>query len=108
MDSLGIAQADICGQSAGGWFAALYAWKHPHRVRKLILVGNAGANLKGPAAPTEWVPPEADFIRERFIWAWADNVEISQHMIEKAYELARRPGRGESWLSLIKAVYTMR
>ena len=105
MESLDIPQADLCGQSAGGWFAALYAWKYPHRVRKLVLVGNAGANLKGPAAPTEWTPPEMDFIKERFYWAWADNVEVTEQMIQKAYDLARRPGRGESWLSLIKATH---
>jgi len=105
LESLNIEKVDICGQSAGGWFAALFAWKHPDRVRNLILVGNAGANLKGPPAATEWTPPEKDFIKERFAWAWADNVEVTENMVEEAYELARRPGRGEAYLSLIQATH---
>lgn len=107
MDSLGIQRADIGGQSAGGWTAALFAWRHPDRTRKLLLVGNAGANLQGPAAPTEWTPPEKDYIRERLAWAWDDNVEVTDAMVDEMYELARRPGRGEAWLALIGATHDM-
>ena len=107
LDALGIEKADIGGQSLGGWFATLFAWRHPERTRKLILVGNAGANLQGPPAPTEWTPPEKDYIRERFEWAWADNVEITDAMVDEYYELARRPGRGEAWLALIGATHDM-
>ena len=96
LDALGIEQADVGGQSAGGWFAALFAWRYPERTRKLILVGNAGANLHAPPVPTEWTPPERDYIRERFQWAFEDNLEITDEMVDEAYELARRPGRGEA------------
>lgn len=107
MDSLGIERADVGGQSLGGWFAALFAWRYPERVRKLILVGNAGANLQGPPAPTEWTPPEKDYIRERMVWAYGDNLEATDEMIDELYGLARRPGRGEAWLALIEATHDM-
>lgn len=108
LDALGIQKADIGGQSAGGWYAALFAWRHPDRTRKLLLVGNAGANLQSPqAVPSEWKPPEKDYIRERFKWAWADNVEVTNSLVDEFYELARRPGRGEAWLALIRATHDM-
>ena len=107
LDALGIEQADVGGQSAGGWFAALFAWRYPERTRKLILVGNAGANIHAPPVPTEWTPPERDYIRERFQWAFEDNLEITDEMVDEAYELARRPGRGEAWLAIIEATHDM-
>jgi 2-hydroxy-6-oxonona-2,4-dienedioate hydrolase len=42
LDALGLARADLVGQSLGGWTAALLALRAPHRVRRLALIEPAG------------------------------------------------------------------
>jgi pimeloyl-ACP methyl ester carboxylesterase len=42
LDALGLAQADLVGQSLGGWAAALVALRAPGRVRRLVLIEPAG------------------------------------------------------------------
>lgn len=43
LDELGIEQADLVGHSMGGHASILFALRHPHRVRRLILVGSVPA-----------------------------------------------------------------
>lgn len=38
LDGLGLARADICGHSYGGWIALAYALRAPERLRKLVLL----------------------------------------------------------------------
>ena len=42
MDTLGLADSHLCGESLGGWVAGLFAAEHPSRVQKLILNTSAG------------------------------------------------------------------
>lgn len=37
MDALGIEKAHLSGESLGGWVSGLFAARHPHRVRRLML-----------------------------------------------------------------------
>jgi pimeloyl-ACP methyl ester carboxylesterase len=48
MDQLGIARADLAGNSLGGRVAAVVALDHPDRVRKLVLVDAAGLSGQRP------------------------------------------------------------
>jgi len=43
MDQLGIASATLVGMSQGGFLSLRAAWKHPDRVRALVLVDTAAA-----------------------------------------------------------------
>jgi pimeloyl-ACP methyl ester carboxylesterase len=47
MDELGLEQADVVGLSLGGWLAAELALRHPHRVKRLVLVDAAGTRVAG-------------------------------------------------------------
>ena len=64
LDQLGIARADLAGNSFGGRIALTLALAHPHRVRKLVLVDAAGLRGQQPpvglgqvAAPPRHVEP---------------------------------------------------
>lgn len=60
MDAENIAQADVIGNSVGGWVAATLAADHPDRVHRLVLVDAAGfkAMFEGPP-PVEFYPQDA-------------------------------------------------
>lgn len=48
LDSLGLASAVLVGHSMGGAIAAEVALEHPERVRALVLMNSAGANVRMP------------------------------------------------------------
>ena len=50
-DKLGLEQFDLAGFSLGGWLAAEFAIRQPHRVRKLVLVAPAGLVVASAPAP---------------------------------------------------------
>lgn len=52
LDTLGIAQADLCGMSLGGATALNFALNHPDRVRRLVLVSPL---MVGWAWSAEWI-----------------------------------------------------
>jgi pimeloyl-ACP methyl ester carboxylesterase len=49
LDAVGWGTVDIVGCSFGGWIAAEFAVRHPHRVRRLMLVSPVGLCVPGPA-----------------------------------------------------------
>ena len=51
LDSLGMEQVDVIGHSIGGWLAAELAMRHPHRVRRMVLVAPLGLHV--PEHPGE-------------------------------------------------------
>ena len=50
MDRLGVARADVAGNSLGGRVALTFTLAHPERVRKLVLVDAAGLRGQRPPA----------------------------------------------------------
>jgi pimeloyl-ACP methyl ester carboxylesterase len=59
-DRLGLAVFDLAGFSLGGWLAAEFAIRQPHRLRRLVLVAPAGLVVAKARAPelSEITPPE--------------------------------------------------
>ena len=59
-DRLGLSKFDLGGFSLGGWLAAEFAIRQPHRLRKLVLVAPAGLVVENARAPelSEITPPE--------------------------------------------------
>jgi len=52
LDKLGLTTFDLVGFSLGGWLAAEFAIRQPHRVRKLVLVAPAGLVVASAPAPS--------------------------------------------------------
>src|SRR3546814_12323946 len=66
LDALGIAQADIVGNSFGGGLALALAIQHPARVRRLVLMGSVGVSF--PLNPgLEAVRSEARGVGEELV-----------------------------------------
>lgn len=64
LDAIGVQQVDIVGNSVGGIVAQILAYRHPDRVRRLVLVGT-GASLAGPPhrfgeLVAAWIDQRAD------------------------------------------------
>jgi pimeloyl-ACP methyl ester carboxylesterase len=59
-DRLGLKTFDLGGFSLGGWLAAEFAIRQPHRLRRLVLVAPAGLVVENARAPelSEITPPE--------------------------------------------------
>lgn len=104
-DALGLDQVDIAGQSMGGWLAALYPYFYPDRVRRVILVGNAGLNPSPPNVAQTFAIPDRDRIRASFVREWGNNVEITEAMIDEQERRMNMPGRKESNEAILHEIH---
>lgn len=64
LDVLGIPETDVLGFSMGGWVALKLAADHPERVRRLVLVDNAGLRFSTPITAESYVPKSLTEFRE--------------------------------------------
>jgi pimeloyl-ACP methyl ester carboxylesterase len=102
LDSLGIAQADVVGNSMGGRIAWRFALADPARVRRLVLVAPDGFASPGrPYGAAEPVPPivhllpwmmPRSMVRVTLAPAFADASRMSEADVDRAHDLLRAPG----------------
>ncbi|MGE0060095.1 MAG: alpha/beta fold hydrolase [Dehalococcoidia bacterium] len=104
-DALGLDEVDIAGQSMGGWLAALYAYYHPQRVRRVILVGNAGLNPSPPGLSQTFSVPDRERIHASLTREWANNVDITDAMLDEQERRMSLPGRKESYEAVLHEVH---
>lgn len=99
LDSLGIAQADIVGNSFGGALALAMAIRHPQRARKLVLMGSAGLKFPltaGLDAVWGYEPSIANMKALLNIFAF-DCALATDELAELRYQASIRPGVQESF-----------
>ena len=122
LDSLDIQAADIAGNSLGGQVAWNYALKRPNRVRRLVLIDTAGyprdaddtpgtilrlARMPGVRDLLTTLTPRsliADSLRE----VYGDPGKLSDELVDRYYELARRPGNRQAFVDRAAAAGTDR
>ena len=102
MDRLGIAQADVVGNSMGGRIAWRFALAEPTRVRRLVLVAPDGFASPGrPYGAPEPVPPVVhllpwmmprSMVRATLAPAYADPSRMAESDVSRAHDLLRAPG----------------
>lgn len=98
LDALGLAQADVIGNSMGGIIASRIAISHPDRVRRMVTIGGLGRNLFSPG-PGEGINLLAEFTedptREKLVqWLHSmvyDRSLITEEMIEERWRQATDP-----------------
>ncbi len=105
MDALGVAQADVVGNSFGGGLALALAIQAPQRVRRLVLMGSVGV----PFAITEGLDavwgyqPSFESMRRLMDWFAFDRSLVTDELAELRYQASIRPGFQESFAAMFPA-----
>ncbi len=99
LDALGIARADLSGESLGGWVAAWTAARSPERVRRLVLntPGNILAKPEVMAKIRESSlaavrQPSLASVRSRLEWLFLDKSLVTEEMVSVRHEIYTQPG----------------
>ncbi|MBY0423645.1 MAG: alpha/beta fold hydrolase, partial [Parvularculaceae bacterium] len=110
MDALGVARADLAGNSLGGLVAWRVAAAHPERVGKLVLVDAGGYPINGVGdAPVTAPPPVAAFlltapkagVETAMRALWGDPGKIDARRVAEVRDLMRRRGNGRAFVEHI-------
>ncbi len=105
LDALGIAQADLVGNSFGGALSLALAVRHPQRVRRLVLMGSAGVQFElTPALDAVWgYTPSFESMRRMMDLFAYDRALVTDELAELRYRASIRPGFQESFSSMFPA-----
>lgn len=105
LDTLGIAQADLVGNSFGGALALALAIKHPQRVRRLVLMGSVGVPfVLTPGLDAAWgyTPSLAHMRALLDIFAF-DRSRVTDELAQLRYQASIQPGFQESFGAMFPA-----
>lgn len=102
LDELGIARADIVGNSFGGGIAMALAIKHPHRVRRLVLMGSVGVPFTiTPGLDSVWgYEPSLKAMKGLLDIFAHDRNLVTDELAEMRYKASTRPGFQEAFSSM--------
>jgi len=105
LDTLGIAQTDLVGNSFGGALALALAIKHPQRVRRLVLMGSVGVPFPiTPGLDDVWgyTPSLANMRALLDIFAF-DRARVTDELAQLRYQASIQPGFQESFAAMFPA-----
>ena len=105
LDTLGIAQADLVGNSFGGALALALAIKHPQRVRRLVLMGSVGVPFElTPGLDAAWgyTPSLANMRALLDIFAF-DRSRVTDELAQLRYQASIQSGFQESFAAMFPA-----
>ena len=105
LDELGIERADLVGNSFGGGLALQVAIRHPHRIRRLVLMGSVGVRFDiTPALDAVWgYTPSIETMRGLLDLFAYDRSLVNDDLARLRYEATIRPGFQESFASMFPA-----
>lgn len=105
LDSLGLEQVDLVGNSFGGGIALALAIKHPQRVRRLVLMGSTGVSFPLTKGLDEVWGYEPSFeTMRRLMDTFAYNRDlVTDELAELRYQASIRPGFQESFAQMFPA-----
>ncbi|WP_430435212.1 alpha/beta fold hydrolase [Methyloversatilis sp.] len=105
LDALGIERADLVGNSFGGGLALQVAIRHPHRIRRLVLMGSVGVRFDiTPALDAVWgYTPSIETMRGLLDLFAYDRSLVNDDLAKLRYEATIRPGFQESFASMFPA-----
>lgn len=103
LDALGVDQADLIGESLGGWIAVKFAAAHPERTGRLIL-NTPGGTMARPEvmhrirALSQGAAddPSDERIRARLEWLMADPATVTDELVSIRRAIYARPGFADS------------
>lgn len=105
LDALGVASADVVGNSFGGAIALAMAIRHPRRVRRLVLMGSVGVPFAlTPGLDAVWgYEPSRQRMRELLDLFAYDRRLVTDELAQLRYEASVRPGVPESFAAMFPA-----
>ncbi|MGQ0618674.1 MAG: alpha/beta fold hydrolase [Panacagrimonas sp.] len=105
LDTMGLDKVDIVGNSFGGALTLALAVRHPERVRRLVLMGAAGAVFPlTDGLDTAWgYTPSLENMRTMLdIFAYNRNL-VTDELARVRYEASLRPGVQEAYAAMFPA-----
>lgn len=105
LDALGLEKVDLVGNSFGGALSLALTIRHPHRVRRLVLMGSAGVHFEiTPGLDAVWgYTPSFENMRKLMdLFAWNRNL-VNDELAELRYRASIRPGFQESFAAMFPA-----
>jgi 2-hydroxymuconate-semialdehyde hydrolase len=105
LDALGIEKTDLVGNSFGGSLALALAIRHPHRVRRLVLMGSVGVHFPiTPGLDAVWgYTPSLQTMRKLLDIFAFDPKLATDELAQLRYEASIRPGFQESFAAMFPA-----
>lgn len=105
LDALHIECADLIGNSFGGALALALAIRHPHRVRRLVLMGSVGVKFPiTPGLDAVWgYTPSLENMRKLLDIFAFDRSLVNDELAKLRYEASIRPGFQESFAAMFPA-----
>ncbi|MCD8512453.1 MAG: alpha/beta fold hydrolase, partial [Nitrincola sp.] len=105
LDTLGIEQTDLVGNSFGGALALALTIRHPQRVRRLVLMGSVGVPFEITSALDEvWgYQPSFETMRRLLDLFAYDRSLVNDELAELRYQASLRPGFQESFAAMFPA-----
>jgi len=118
LEHAGVEEAVLVGNSLGGYIAARYAARHPHRVRGLVLISPAGYPQALPWPLRLLATPGVGRIHSRITPRWivargvasayGDPGRIRPGVVDRYWELVRAPGTREGLRHLARSMDDLR
>ena len=105
LDALAVERCDLVGNSFGGALALALAIRHPHRVRRLVLMGSVGVPFeitRGLDAVWGYQPSLANMRALLDVFAY-DRSLVNDELARLRYEASIRPGFQESFAAMFPA-----
>ena len=114
MDALGIERAHVAGHSYGGALSVHLAWRHPERVRSLVLVDSAGVaypwtrrTVAAAFPPLTYLYVRGRALRRETVRAglarsFADDSRITPELVDRYYERLRIEGVSRAFRGLTR------
>ena len=118
MDALGVARANLSGESLGGWVTALFATRYPERVHRIMLNTSAGIpiltekgradleSLKALSQKSAGQMPTFESVQARMAWLFhAKNQQLlTDELIRARLHFYQQPGMREVAPRILKII----
>jgi pimeloyl-ACP methyl ester carboxylesterase len=113
LDSLGVKQCYMVGNSLGGRIAWQYDVAHPEQVRKLVLVDAAGYPIKKPPpvfslARIKFLAPFFSYFTPRYFVekscndVYGDPSKLNDTIVDMYFKMALRKGNREAFIAFVQ------
>lgn len=105
LDTLGLERVDLVGNSFGGALSLAVAIRHPHRVRRLVLMGAAGSRFELTSALDEaWgYRPSIENMRKLLDSFAFDRNLVNEDLAKLRFHAASRAGIQEAYEAMFPA-----